>query len=157
MGKKKCEIDGKRYDSFDDLPEDCKKLLEDKNQNNIPDIFEGNEKKIIRSETIIERKKFNNINELPEEIRKKIEKDFSNKINEDVETENADLLSSNKDELRNVRFGEQIEKKYHPKDHFQPTEPVTQYCDNCGNVLPDKSFLGYVKCESCGKRMKKKM
>ena len=38
-GKKSYEIDEKKYDSFDDIPEDCKKLLEDKNQNNIPDFF----------------------------------------------------------------------------------------------------------------------
>src|SRR4030042_783898 len=128
MGKKSYEIDGKQYNSFDELPEDCKKLLEDKNHNGIPDSIE-------KSKVTVERKTYNNIDEMPKELQEKIKKEFTSITKKELSAS----------ENTNTSQG-----------YFQPKEQVIQYCDNCGNVLPDKSFLGYVKCESCGKRMKKK-
>ena len=74
-------INGKNYSSLNDVPQEFKALFEDKNQNGIPDIFEG----MLQNVTNVEGtttynnvmyshngKSYNNMDELPLDAKKKL-------------------------------------------------------------------------------------
>ena len=101
-GKKKYEIDGVKYNSFEELPTQYKNMLADKNRNGIPDVFE-------------------------------------------FETEEKEPIPANSSGKK-IDMNNDLNNKFSKK----------QYCDQCGAELNGKSFFGFIKCYSCGKRTRKR-
>jgi hypothetical protein len=73
-------FNGKKYSSYDDLPEEAKRLIRDENNNNIPDIIENSDNldnhtvtKIVRKNVVHKTKQNNNISMDP----------FSDNVTED--------------------------------------------------------------------------
>ena len=147
-------VNGKEYDNFDDIPDEYKYLIRDENQNNIPDFFEEKDKdenklfstnkKTSQEVNVRHYQKRYNIDELPPHIQEKIRKGEL----EDIAKELAELEKNKTKKTTNIT---------EQSNEFDKNKKIVkQYCKNCGPVLTKKSFFGYLKCESCGKRIKKK-
>lgn len=67
------KVNGKEYHSFDELPEDAKKLFEDKDGNAIPDVFETNGTVLPEKRFFVEKEIISSIDDLPADLRKKLD------------------------------------------------------------------------------------
>ena len=62
------QIGDKTYNSFEELPEQYQKLLEDKNKDGIPDRFQDG-KSTVQSKYVIDGKEYHSLEEIPEKYR----------------------------------------------------------------------------------------
>lgn len=132
-GIKQYIVDGKVYKTFEELPYDIKKILEDKNQNGRIDLFEDLEpEKTTRVTQVqthrkysINGKEYDSLEEVPYVYRKIIEKE-ERKLNEDEKSSKFDL-----------------------KPQVSDTNNKIEYCPNCGAQIDNKSHFGITRCDSC--------
>jgi len=129
-GIKQYIVDGKIYNSFEELPDNLKKILEDKNQDGKLDIFEGLEDKkevinITEKKYVIDGKEYNSLDEIPFGLRQIVER-YDKKTEESEKSSKSDLESQTSNISNN-------------KEH----------CPYCGSQLTKKSIFGTLKCKSC--------
>ncbi len=82
MDFKNVSVNGKTYQSLNELPEPLRSLFKDADRNGIPDIFEGKLaglkmagmiKNAIVQKLIVQGKEYGSVAELPPEVREKLE------------------------------------------------------------------------------------
>jgi hypothetical protein len=81
----KITYNGKTYNSINDLPPEARKIFEDKDGNNVPDVFEGllesakefrGSAEMTSSAYVVDGKTYNSLDEVPAEQREMIKEKF---------------------------------------------------------------------------------